>query len=476
MAHIKTAKDGLEKAVTDYYCSKSGIMKELAKTTTNTRMLTSKMSKFDTALKELNNTHTSWLSKADLPDEELATKKYSPKWLEGVWNEFYEIQDEVDEKLSVYTAQTEPPAHNNEQKLKIYSKQMETLKQDIKTKTEQLMSRTSGSMSAESHNRYEEMLSEVKDNLNVKFVELFKSLLSLDTVNMNNLLEENEQFRQTQQSNIVTIQFHLAEHIPSSSSSSSPPQPVIKGIEMEKSKAPMFTGRTIDYPEFKRGWNKTAGTAWTDENQVEQIKLKVDNESRRIMTRCKTMAEVWSVLDGEYAQEQEVVNAVDQELMKLRSAECTTSEYIVKLRSHLPNLEDALLAVDGLEHLKSPQRVHFLVEKFDDRTMYDWEYFRSKATGPTYKRFFDFILDRYDAARSSIARLKNRTHTVTLPGAVCTTCAQNGHVAQECPRNASINHTTVDSECRRCNKWVSRDNVYTCPGCGLCGLLVYASK
>ena len=27
---------------------------------------------------------------------------------------------------------------------------------------------------------------------------------------------------------------------------------------MEKSKAPIFTGKTINYPEFKRGWQKVA--------------------------------------------------------------------------------------------------------------------------------------------------------------------------------------------------------------------------
>ena len=49
-----------------------------------------------------------------------------------------------------------------------------------------------------------------------------------------------------------------------------------KGVEMEKSKAPTFSGKTIDYPEFKRGWQKVAGGCWDDANQVEQIKFKVN--------------------------------------------------------------------------------------------------------------------------------------------------------------------------------------------------------
>ena len=52
------------------------------------------------------------------------------------------------------------------------------------------------------------------------------------------------------------------------------------------------------------------------------------------------------------------------------------------------------MAVNGLEHLKTPDKVDFLVEKFDERTQHEWEYFRSKQGGKTYDRFFTFLLDR----------------------------------------------------------------------------------
>ena len=58
---------------------------------------------------------------------------------------------------------------------------------------------------------------------------------------------------------------------------------------MEKSLAPTFSGRTIGYPEFKRGWTAVAGVYWDDSNQVKQIKNKVDTKTRRIIARCDTM-------------------------------------------------------------------------------------------------------------------------------------------------------------------------------------------
>ena len=112
--------------------------------------------------------------------------------------------------------------------------------------------------------------------------------------------------------------------------------------------------------------------------------------------------------------ESKILAAVAEELNKLLSLNCSVSEYIVKLRNHLPNLEAALDAVDGLDHLQSPERVNLLISRFDDRTLHDWDYFRSKSTGPTYNRF---LIDRYDASRSYVARsksaiLREQTHSV----------------------------------------------------------------
>ena len=136
------------------------------------------------------------------------------------------------------------------------------------------------------------------------------------------------------------------------------------------------------------------------------MKHKVDDYTKKIISRCADMQAVWKALDEEYGQEQEIVNAVNDELKNLTSENCSTPEYIVKLRNFLPGLEDALKSVNGLEHLQTPDKVNVLVAKFDERTQYEWEYFKSKTTGKTYDRFFSFLLDRYDSSKSMIARLR----------------------------------------------------------------------
>ena len=192
------------------------------------------------------------------------------------------------------------------------------------------------------------------------------------------------------------------------------------------------------------------GVHWTDDNQVEQIKFHVDSDTKLVISRCKTMAEVWEVLDSEFAQEEEIINCVNSELKALRLMDCSVHEYIVKLRKHLPNLEDALESVEGLDHLQNPDRVNYLTSKFDERTLEQWDYFRSKATGKVYDRFFEFLKDRYEASKSAIARSKSVSLVATIP-----------------PPLQSIHSSSVDStSCRRCRTWVAREQIYECPGCG----------
>ena len=151
--------------------------------------------------------------------------------------------------------------------------------------------------------------------------------MTLDHTNVVARCREFEDFRRTQQPLIDQIQIQLIQKT-TYASAASHSNTGVKSVEMEKSKAPSSSGKTLEYPEFKRAWQKVAGVCWSDANQIEQIKFKVDSATKRIISRCNTMEEVWKVLDSEYAQEEDVINAVDVELKRLRMSDCSISKYI----------------------------------------------------------------------------------------------------------------------------------------------------
>ena len=165
------------------------------------------------------------------------------------------------------------------------------------------------------------------------------------------------------------------------------------------------------------------------------------------------MGKVWSALDKEFAREEEVIIDVNVELKSLISAESSIPEHIVELRN-LPVLEEAMKAVDRLDHLCSPDRANLLLTKFDERTLHEWDYFRTKNTGSAYQRFFNFLLDRYDATNAAVARTKS---TFIAPQAATPPQSQSG----------SANHTQASDKTNcKSKSLTSKDVVYSCPGCG----------
>ena len=368
MSTTTKSKEALELSYVEFRQAKSRVNKALA-STTNERTLVSKMQQLSDALKRLNVHHTAWVGKAGFTDDQLAAEKFSTAWLEKEWEEVDDLQDKVDE-LTVHSL---PRTQlTTEESINIACSQMETVQSDISTKLKQLLQKTAtpskGSeasvVSISCISAYKEILAGVKADLENSFSVLADRIMLLDKDNSTNHCSEFEQFRREQHAMITQVQIRLAE-------AASVKEPVKestaksanKSLEMEKSKAPTFSGKTLDFPEFKRSWQAIAGVYWDDANQVEQIKHKVDQKTRRIISRCNSMKDVWEALDKEYAQEEEVIIAVNEELKNLTSSNCTVSEYIVELRNYLPGLEEALKSVNGLDHLCSPDRVNLLLTK-----------------------------------------------------------------------------------------------------------------
>ena len=460
MSQVKTMKDALETMYTTFKHSKSALARAVSNTTTSTRNLQLKINAFEESLNNLNVAHTSWVSKAELSTDDLAAQSFSNEWLEGRWVEADEVIDQANDVLHAAEVNLKEPVLQIQQKKLILEQEMKALQSSISNKIDVLSKETGGEiMSLASHPVYTGIVADVNKQLRDTYKSLSKSIMDCSGDKLEEVIENHGSFLADQEKRLLDVQMKLAKLTPSTAptttespqTSASVVVPRTRSIEMEKSRVPMFSGKTIEYPEFKRGWMKVAASHWDEDNQVEQMKYKVDPHTKRILSRCKNMTDVWNALDHEYGQEMEVVNAVNAELRQLVSLPCSTEEFIIKLRNYLPGLEETLESVNGKEHLQTPDKVNLLVEKFDDRTQHDWEYFKSKNTGTTYDRFFLFILDRYDSCRSTMARINSREPQNPPPPPLA---------------NRVVNHTVTNPSCIKCNSWVVRGGHRTCPACG----------
>ena len=460
---VKAAKDALDLAITNYKYHVAMVKRTLKSSSPNERSLSNKLQGLTEALASLNIAHTTWVSKSQSSSSEEHPSEDSPytsQWLESCWDEVDDLQTQVDCLLQ----ENSPSKPTGEQQLEILDQQLQSLQNSISTKLSKLLEKTTPTSSAvtsitpASHTILSNLLSSVQQQLSSELSSISERFISLQVPDAVKRCASIEEFRRSKEEDLVVIQLRLADL--SSPASPSPPSTSTvphRSIEMEKSIAPSFSGSVLDYPEFKRSWAKVAAVHWDDGNQVEQIKHKVNPETRLLISQCSTMVEVWKILDVECANEQDVLNAVDIQINKLKSMDCSIPEYIVKLRRYLPYLEEALKGVDGLDYLQSPDRVNLLLQKFDERTLHEWDYFRSKSKGSTYERFFKFLLDRYDASKSCMARSKAASLFTNNSGQSINHTSSKG-------RDTTTKHP--DGDCRKCRTFTARDHIYTCPGCG----------
>ena len=159
----KAALDLLDLAHIEFKQHKLLLEKALNAATKNERSIKNKMVSLNNALREVNSTYATWTSKSGLTDDELSspTEKHNTAWLESLWSEVDSLQDQVD----LYLESEHPaPTPDADQLLQLTKGQLESLKMDITSRIQLLLSKTSPttqSLNTASVKVYEELYSEM---------------------------------------------------------------------------------------------------------------------------------------------------------------------------------------------------------------------------------------------------------------------------------------------------------------------------
>ena len=137
------------------------------------------MEKFEQSLHNLNRSHTTWVT-SEFSGEQLIADQYSAEWLEDKWDQFLNLETEVDSMISGLS--TTPAVLTNEERLVLYCKQMDFLKQNITRDVHELTLLVTGR--SFSYQDYSRILSNVKNDLNIQFMELMDAILLYDSRNL----------------------------------------------------------------------------------------------------------------------------------------------------------------------------------------------------------------------------------------------------------------------------------------------------
>ena len=191
----------------------------------------------------------------------LLLQRLSPTNGSTIWEEADVLCDKATDIIHASESASEPPALTQGNKLLILHKQMDSLKLSITNEIDALSTNTKDDkLSLASQAVFSDMTDKVASQLESSFNELSLSILNISGTDAARTIDEHENFKQTQQKRLLDVRVQLAKLAVSAEKAApapaAPTQPTAtvssRSVEMEKCKAPTFSGRTIDYPEFKR--------------------------------------------------------------------------------------------------------------------------------------------------------------------------------------------------------------------------------
>ena len=207
MSQTKIALDAVDYAVTQFKQQKTLLQKALSSKSKNERNIKNKMTSLSEALENINKSHTLWVSKAGLSEEDLLTEKekYNTTWLENLWGEVDDYQQQVDEII----CNLNPPIDANEnQELHVLTQQLDSLKLDISARVKMLLEKTAPSvtsLNSQSVKAYEDILKGVQSQLTGDLHNAFESVTKLDPTNIRTHCNELEHFKRTVQPMVLTV-------------------------------------------------------------------------------------------------------------------------------------------------------------------------------------------------------------------------------------------------------------------------------
>ena len=189
------------------------------------------------------------MSKGKIDATTLAAEAYSREWLAKTWDEVDDLMDQANEIIAKEEEGSAVPTLSNANRLSLLRKQMETLQSNITNELNSLTTNTcvhTKAINSSTHTIYTEMLSNVSKQLTV-FGELSNSILTLSGVDFEKDLVSHEEFRQKEQKRVLDVQVKLAKLVPD------------------------------------------------DANQIEQLKQKVDEYTKKILAAliCRQYGRRW---------------------------------------------------------------------------------------------------------------------------------------------------------------------------------------
>ena len=298
-------------------------------------------------------------------------------------------------------------------------------------------------------------------------------------------------------------------------------QPHRSKFKMAALPHPKFSGKVIDYPEWKKLFRECVESQYEESATIMILRTQsLPNNLVNLVPRCAGLSEVWEKLDKKFLDSARVWKGVKTDLKSLDRAKLGNGQYMMTLVSKLLDAESLLDTVGMVHWLRQEDKIPEYEDLLTENEKLEWVKMKPSLTGTPWENFKTFLMrmrDWYEEIaktgtgdqesdekkKDACGHCKRRNHTeencwLKKAGAdggkdkggkdkkskTCFKCGSEGHLARDCServdqsnnkvkkRDTKDRNTSQDShsnylrtnDCKWCNRIYN--TAFTCSGCG----------
>ena len=196
---------------------------------------------------------------------------------------------------------------------------------------------------------------------------------------------------------------------------------------------PKFTGKIVDYPEWKKLFKDCVESQYEESATVMILRSQALPDSlSRLVPRCTDLAMVWEKLDRKYLDPTRVWKGVKSEIESLDRGKLGDSRYMMALVNKIIDAESLLETVGMVHWLRQEDKIPQYEDMLSRSEKLEWVRMKPRLTGTPWENFKTFIVKMRDEYEEI-----SKTGTVELEEekeqkVKCEFCKKYNHTEKDC--------------------------------------------